>query len=100
MSSKLITVFGATGAQGGSVVRSLLRDRSGDFKVRGITRNAASDAAKALAAQGVEVVQADGFNKDQLVGAFRGSWAAFVNTNSDDPVGSFFPNCNHSPRIC
>jgi hypothetical protein len=34
----------------------------------------------------MEVVRADGFNKDELQAAFAGSWAAFVNTNSEDPV--------------
>ncbi|ROT37484.1 NAD(P)-binding protein [Sodiomyces alkalinus F11] len=85
MATKLVTVFGATGAQGGSVVQALLRDKSGTFKIRGITRNPASEAAKALADSGVEVVKADGLNISELVPAFEGSWAVFVNINSDDP---------------
>jgi NAD(P)-dependent dehydrogenase (short-subunit alcohol dehydrogenase family) len=44
---KTILVWGATGAQGGSVVSHLLA--SGLFNVRGATRNKDSDAAKALA---------------------------------------------------
>ncbi|XP_035683390.1 nmrA-like family domain-containing protein 1 [Branchiostoma floridae] len=55
--AKLITVFGATGIQGGSVTNALLEDR--DFKVRAVTRNASSDKAKALQAKGAEVVTAD-----------------------------------------
>lgn len=74
----------ATGNQGGSVARSLLKNRN--FLVRGITRNPNSDSAKALASLGVEVVKADGFNKDEMTRAFDGSWAAFVNTQSEDPV--------------
>lgn len=85
-SSKLITVFGATGSQGGSVVQSLLQNKSQSFKIRGITRNPESEKAKALASQGVEVVKADGLVKDELVKAFKDSWGVFVNTNSDDPV--------------
>lgn len=56
--SKLITVFGATGNQGGSVVRAILNDPalSREFKVRGITRDVSKPAAQALAAKGVEVV--------------------------------------------
>lgn len=50
--SKIIAVHGATGAQGGSVVRSLLKS---DWKVRAITRNTASDSAKALIKLGAEV---------------------------------------------
>lgn len=73
-----------TGNQGGSVARSLLKNK--DFSVRGITRNPDSDAAKALATLGAEIVKADGFNKDEMKAAFNGSWAAFVNTQSEDPV--------------
>lgn len=45
----LITVFGATGAQGGSVVRQLLKDPK--WKVRGITRDVNSEKSKQLASQ-------------------------------------------------
>ncbi|KAH6697310.1 hypothetical protein F5X68DRAFT_226696 [Plectosphaerella plurivora] len=83
--TKIVTIFGSTGQQGGSVARALLRDQSGTFKVRGITRKPDSDAAKALSSAGVEVVQADGLIKDELVAAFRGTWAVFANINSDDP---------------
>ena len=31
-------------------------------------------------------MKADGWNKESMVAAFKGSWGAFVNTNSDDPV--------------
>lgn len=84
---KLVTVYGATGNQGGSVVASLLQNKAQAFSLRAITRNPESEKAKKLAAQGVEVVKADGFNRDQMLDAFRDSWAVFVNTNSDDPVG-------------
>lgn len=86
MSTRLITIYGATGNQGGSVARSLLADKSGAFAVRGISRNLDSEPARALAAAGAEVVRADGRDKKQLVAAFEGSWAVFANTNSDDPV--------------
>jgi nucleoside-diphosphate-sugar epimerase len=86
MSSKLITVFGATGAQGSSVIRSLQANTSKTFHLRGITRNPESPSAKTLSKSGVEVVKADGWDKESLVAAFKGSWGAFVNTNSDDSV--------------
>jgi uncharacterized protein YbjT (DUF2867 family) len=56
--SKLITVFGATGNQGGSVVRAILADPvlSKEFKIRAITRDPSKPSAKELAAKGVEVV--------------------------------------------
>ena len=46
---KVIAVLGATGAQGGGLVRSILADNSGEFTVRALTRNVDSDKAKALA---------------------------------------------------
>ena len=40
MTKKLITVFGATGAQGGGLARAILADISGEFSVRAVTRAA------------------------------------------------------------
>ena len=56
--SKLITVFGATGNQGGSVVRAIQDDAtlSKEFKIRAVTRDVSKPAAKALASKDVEVV--------------------------------------------
>lgn len=56
--AKLITIFGATGQQGGSVIRAILQDDtlSKEFKVRGITRDISKPAAQALLKQGVELV--------------------------------------------
>ena len=59
MSRKTIAVVGATGAQGGGLVRAILADPSGGFAVRGLTRNASSEKAQALAKSGAEVVAAD-----------------------------------------
>ena len=49
---KIIAVVGATGAQGGGLVRAILDDPNGGFAVRAITRNPDSDAARALARAG------------------------------------------------
>jgi len=56
--TKLITVFGSTGNQGGSVVRAILNhpELSKEWKIRGITRNANKPDAQALVQQGVEMV--------------------------------------------
>jgi uncharacterized protein YbjT (DUF2867 family) len=56
--SKIITVFGATGNQGGSVITHLLADTTlmQEYKIRGITRDTSKPAAQALAKKGVEVV--------------------------------------------
>jgi uncharacterized protein YbjT (DUF2867 family) len=55
--SKIITVFGATGNQGGSVIKHILADPtlSKEFKIRGITRDVSKPAAQALEKQGVEM---------------------------------------------
>ncbi|KAK3387576.1 hypothetical protein B0H63DRAFT_160484 [Podospora didyma] len=74
----IILVFGATGAQGGSVVRRLLATPK--YKVRALTRNTDSEAAKKLAAQGVEVVAGDINNEASLKPAFEGVDGAFVVT--------------------
>lgn len=84
--ARIVSVFSATGLQGGSVVRSLLNDKVSGFKVRGITRDPASDKARALEKLGVELAKADGWHEHQVRDAVAGSWAVFVNTNSDDPV--------------
>lgn len=55
--SKIITVFGATGNQGGSVIKYILEDPvlSKEYKIRGITRDTTKKSAQELAKQGVEV---------------------------------------------
>jgi uncharacterized protein YbjT (DUF2867 family) len=45
---KIIAVVGATGAQGGGLVRAILADPNGPYVARAITRKANSNAAKAL----------------------------------------------------
>ena len=56
--TKLITVFGSTGNQGGSVVRAVLNHPrlAKEWKVRGITRNPNKPDAQAMVAKGVEMV--------------------------------------------
>lgn len=58
MTKKIITVFGATGKQGGPVVQIFLHDPKlkDEWAVRGVTRNAGSEAAKKLTAQGVDMI--------------------------------------------
>jgi len=78
---KIIAVVGATGAQGGGVVRAILADTSGEFAARAITRKPDSDKARALAAQGVEIVAGDADNPASLESAFAGAYGAFCVTN-------------------
>lgn len=53
---KVVLVTGATGRQGGAVGRYMLPK---GWRLRALTRNQASHAAKELARQGVELVQGD-----------------------------------------
>ena len=77
--AKLLTVFGATGQQGGSVVDYVINDPelSKQFKVRGITRDLTKPAAQALQQKGVEVVQADADDKESLKQAMHGAHTVF-----------------------
>jgi uncharacterized protein YbjT (DUF2867 family) len=66
---KTVLVFGATGNIGGSAARELLKR---GWRVRAVTRNPAGEKARALAARGAEVVQADMEDSASLAGAFDG----------------------------
>ena len=77
---KTIAVLGATGAQGGSLVRAILEDRQGGFAARAITRKPDSEKARKLAQLGAEVVAGDVDDADSLRKAFRGAHAAFCVT--------------------
>ncbi|KAG2172738.1 hypothetical protein INT43_000085 [Umbelopsis isabellina] len=83
MSKPLVAICGATGVQGGSVLQALLE--TGDYRLRGLTRNVSSDKAKALQEKGVEMVQADLANKDDLKRAFEGADIVYGVTNFWDP---------------
>ena len=78
---KIIAVVGATGAQGGGLARAILADKGGDFAVRAITRKPDSEKARALAAQGAEVVAGDADDPSSLEGAFAGAYGAYCVTN-------------------
>jgi len=77
---KIITVVGATGAQGGGLVRAILNDPSGEYSVRAVTRDSGADKAIALAKLGANVVEANVQDKDSLVHAFEGSYGVFCVT--------------------
>jgi len=77
---KIIAVAGATGAQGGALVRAILEDPEGGFAARALTRNPDSESAKALAAQGVEVVAADIGDLESMERAYAGAYGAYCVT--------------------
>ncbi|KAG0651199.1 hypothetical protein D0Z07_2002 [Hyphodiscus hymeniophilus] len=99
-SKKIITVFGATGAQGGSVVKAILGDSKlrDSWTVRGITRDVSKPSAKALESQGAETVavslltlslrtnlrydiEANLDDASTLKSALKGAYAVFAVTN-------------------
>jgi len=57
--NRVVAVVGATGRQGGGLVRSIAADPDSRFTVRALTRDAGSPRAKELAGLGAEVVYLD-----------------------------------------
>jgi uncharacterized protein YbjT (DUF2867 family) len=80
MAKKIIAIVGATGAQGGGLVRAILGDPNGGFTARAITRDVNSEKAKALAKLGAEVVAADVDDLESLKRAFQGAYGAYCVT--------------------
>ncbi|KAL0941688.1 NmrA-like family protein [Colletotrichum truncatum] len=80
---KIIVVFGATGAQGGGVVKTFLNDPvlKSDWTVRAVTRDPSKESAKKLEQQGAEVVSANLDDKASLLKVLNGATAAFAVTN-------------------
>ena len=77
--SKVIAISGATGQQGGATAREL----SGKgFMLRALTRKPDSDAAKALAAQGAEVVHVELDDEASVRKALQGAWGAYAVQNT------------------
>ncbi|NXI61984.1 NMRL1 protein, partial [Anseranas semipalmata] len=87
---KLIVVFGATGAQGGSVARALLDE--GTFLVRAVTRSPRKKEAARLRQRGAEVVKADQDDERTLELALAGAYGAFV-------VTDFWEHCSKEKEI-
>src|SRR6267378_3385340 len=79
--SKLVLVTGATGNQGGAVVKALL---TRGHQVRALTRHPASPAANRLRQQGVETAVGDFTDHDSLVRAMRGADAVYAISKGND----------------
>jgi uncharacterized protein YbjT (DUF2867 family) len=77
---KIITVFGATGAQGGGLAHAILNNAGSEFSVRAVTRDPGSDKAKELAALGAEVVAANIDNPDSVQKALQDAYGAYFVT--------------------
>lgn len=77
--SDLILVTGATGKQGGAVAHELL---AAGHRVRIMTRNPESPAARELAGRGAEVVRADLDDVASLAPALAGVWGVYAMQNT------------------
>jgi uncharacterized protein YbjT (DUF2867 family) len=77
---KIIAVMGATGAQGGGLVRAILDDPSRTFTARAVTRDPGADKARALAELGAEVVAGDIDDAESLKPALAGAYGAYCVT--------------------
>jgi uncharacterized protein YbjT (DUF2867 family) len=80
MPDKLILITGATGHQGGATLRHLAKQ--GGFTLRALTRKPESDAAKALAAAGVEIVAGDLDDDASLARALDDAWGVYSVQNT------------------
>lgn len=82
-SKKIITVLGATGNQGGSVIAALLAhpEIASQYSIRGVTRDTVKPSAKKLISDGVEPIKADLNDPSSLKAAFDGAFAVFAVTN-------------------
>jgi uncharacterized protein YbjT (DUF2867 family) len=77
---KLITVFGATGAQGGGLAKAILNDSTSEFTVRAITRDPKSEKAMELSRMGAEVVAGDIDDLESVKRAMEGAYGAYCVT--------------------
>lgn len=78
-SAPLVAVVGATGNQGGSVIKALAASKQ-PYRIRGFTRDTSKKAAQDLEKQGVEMVAVSLTvdNKEAVHQAFEGAAIAFV----------------------
>lgn len=102
--SNILAVIGATGTQGGSVIKHVLHDAelSQQYSIRAITRDTESNKATTLKHQGVEVVQGNIFDRESLRRALVGAQTVFLNTNPDfgpSPVQTEFESAKNVADI-
>ena len=77
---RTVLITGATGKQGGATARALAGK---GFKLRAMTRNPESDAAKAVASDtGAELVRGDLNDAASLKDALKGAWGVFAVQNT------------------
>ncbi|KAG9001757.1 hypothetical protein FRB94_013689 [Tulasnella sp. JGI-2019a] len=81
-SAPIVAVVGATGTQGGSVIKALAESGK-PYRIRGFTRDASSRSAQGLVKQGVDMISVSLTlqNKENVYKAFEGATYAFAVTN-------------------
>jgi uncharacterized protein YbjT (DUF2867 family) len=79
MSDRTILITGVTGKQGGSTARNLIGK---GFRLRGLTRRPDSEAARAVAALGVDLVTGDLDDEASLKRALDGAWGVYAVQNT------------------
>ena len=94
---RTILVIGATGQQGGSVVRHLLAN--GEFAVRCLVRDDTSEKALKLVEQGATVVKGDLNDVDSLVQAASDCYGVFGVTNFWDKDCGYEKEIQHGKNI-
>jgi uncharacterized protein YbjT (DUF2867 family) len=80
---KILTVFGATGNQGGSIISTLLDhpELQSKYSIRAVTRDTSKPSAQELKSKVAEVVAADLNDPESLKHAVQGSYGVFAVTN-------------------
>ena len=96
MANQIFTVFGATGGQGHSVALAL---QASAYKVRALTRYPESNAAKALATKGCDVMKVDMNDPESLKKAITGSYGVFAVTNFWGVYHSSETKCVFEARV-
>lgn len=91
---KRIIVCGATGNQGGAVVRQLLQNAQ--FEVHALTRKTDSTASQALRDLGAKVIWADTADFASLVDSFQGAYGVFGVTQ---PWSADYKKCDTANEI-
>jgi uncharacterized protein YbjT (DUF2867 family) len=87
----LVVVVGATGIQGGSVIKALIQSDK-PYRLRGLMRDTSKPAARKMVDQGVEMVDVliSADNAEKVHQAFEGANIAFVSAFIRSLAGSLF----------
>lgn len=85
-SAPLVVIVGATGNQGGSVLRNLVESNK-EYRIRALSRDGSKPSSQKIKETGAEIFEVDirADNKDGIVKAFAGADIVFVSTCSRSP---------------